>query len=100
MSHVYPALTTHKEITRGKKKVWKMITPKFKVGDMVHVALDRPEDALGNKLKGRSRIGDNRYSLEPYRIKQIVYYSGSALYRYIVDDIKNVSYTEGELLKA
>lgn len=92
MTHIYPSLTTHK---KGK-----LIKQKFKVGDMVHVALDRPEDARGKKQTGKFRIGDNRYSLEPKRIKQVVYYPGPALHRYIVYGINNVSYTEGELLKA
>ena len=90
-NHIYPSLTTH------KKGI--LIKQKFKVGDMVHVALDRPEDARGIKLKGRFRVGDNRYSLEPKRIKQVVFYPGPALHRYIVAGTHNISYAEGELIK-
>ena len=91
-NNIYSSLTTHKN--------GKLIKQKFNVGDMVHIALDRPEDARGNKLKGKFRVADNRYDKNPRRIKQVVYYSGPGVHRYIVDHIHNAVYTDNKLLKA
>ena len=81
-------------------KKGKMIEPKFKVGDLVHVMLDRPVDANGNVLPGKFRTGDYRYDSKPRKIKQVLMYPGDVLYRYIISGIKYVSYAEWELLRA
>jgi hypothetical protein len=78
----------------------KEIKPKFKVGDSVHVLLDRPQNARGETQTGKFRTGDNRYDIKVRKIKQVLTYAGDVLHRYMVSGIKNVSYTDGELLKA
>lgn len=83
---------------KGKKE--KMAQPKFKVGDMVHRALDRPENAFGEKQHGGFRVGDYRWEKKPREIKQVVLYAGHVKYRYLLDGIKNASYSELELMKA
>lgn len=99
--YIYPSLTTsYTEPEDGKKTIYKRIKPKFKVGDLVHVMLDSPENALGNQQQGKFREADNRYTLEPLKIKQILLYSGKPLHRYLVEGIKNVSFTESEMFLA
>ena len=72
---------------------------KYKVGDIVHVRLDSPENALGQKQPTNNfRVGDFRISKVPRKIENIVYYDSGA--RYIIQGIPNVSYTESELLKS
>jgi hypothetical protein len=73
--------------------------PKFKVGDVVHYSLSYPEDALGHKQPTSSfRVGDYRFSSIPKKIKQVLYYSGPIPYRYMLEGMKNVSFTENQLI--
>ena len=81
-------------------KKGKLIKPKFKIGDKVHVILDKPKDALNKVQSGKFRTGDYRYDSKVREIEQILVYSGKVLYRYMVSGIKNASYSEGELIKA
>ena len=99
-THEYESLTTHRRVVRGKDEKDELIKPKFNVGDMVHVLLDRPEDSRGNKLTGRARIGDNRYDRNARRVRQILLYSGTVLHRYLVDGISNVSYSDSEFFES
>jgi hypothetical protein len=77
---------------------YKMIKPKFKVGDMVNVLLQEPVNALGKKhVDKRFRMGDYRLSKKKYRVSQVLYYSGNPPYRYLIEGLPNASYTEREL---
>lgn len=71
--------------------------PKFKVGDVVRYKLDVPEDALGNELSGKFREGDRRWSKDVRKIKTVAQYDGLVPYRYILEGMDNVSYTENQL---
>jgi len=88
----YPAIST-----RSHDKISKTMPQKFKVGDIVHVALDSPQDINGNKLSGSFREGDMRWDSKPRKITRVLMYSGNNLYRYMVSDITNASYTDDEL---
>jgi hypothetical protein len=75
--------------------------PKFKVGDLVHYALDYPENALGNKQNTANfRMGDYRWSKQPKKIIKIMYMNGQIPYRYVLNDPYHVSYTENQLMKS
>jgi len=75
--------------------------PKFKVGDIVHYYLDYPENALGHKQPtDKFRTGDYRWSAVPKKIKQVLYYSGNVPYRYVLDYMPTVSFTEEQLKKS
>lgn len=75
--------------------------PKFKIGQTVHYKLDTPENALGHKQPtSKFRIGDYRYSREPKQIKQILYMNDEPYFRYILDGLPNVSYSEYQLIKS
>ncbi len=69
---------------------------KYKVGDIVSIKLDTPEDALGNKVSGKAREGDIRWS-EPKKIERILYLSPPINYRYLVSGITNASFTEPQI---
>ena len=75
--------------------------PKYKVGQLVHYQLSYPENALGHKQPtSQFRVGDYRWSSVPKKIKEIVYYSGEIPYRYILDNMPNVSFTDAQLMKS
>jgi hypothetical protein len=103
-TYVYPPWNGQKELkTTSKKKKeaeYELIKPKYKVGDLVYVVLETPEDALGNKQKGLFRNGDYRLTKEPHKILKVLYYHGPPYYRYIVNTFKGVSYQEAELKPA
>lgn len=80
-----------------KKTTYKQIPSKYKVGDYVHVALETPENALGEKQSGNFRNGDYRYTKEVHKILKVLYYNGPPYYRYIVNGFSNVSYQADEL---
>jgi hypothetical protein len=72
--------------------------PKFKIGDMVHEKLDRPENALGYKQTTENfREGDYRYSSVSKRIVKVIVMNDTPYYRYMLNGIPNASYTENEL---
>jgi hypothetical protein len=74
--------------------------PKFKVGDLVHYKLDSPQDALGNKQNTKQfRVGDYRFSHNTKEIKQLLYFNDPPYYRYILNGLPHVSYSEYELIK-
>ena len=91
---------TLKKVGKVEKKIttYKEILPKYKVGDMVHRKLDAPVNALGVKQSGKFREGDFKYDTTPRKILQVFYMGGAGpLYRYKLEGIPNVSYTEGQL---
>ena len=95
-TYVYP--TWNAEVQDGKELL--LVKPKYKVGDLVYVALESPENALGVKMKGLFRNGDYRLTKEPHKIMQVLYYHGPPYYRYIVNSFNGVSYQEAELRPA
>lgn len=74
--------------------------PKFNIGDIVYRLLDTPENALGQKQSGTFREGDFRWDRQPRKIEKIVYYAGKKPYRYLLNDLKDVSFSEGQLKEA
>jgi hypothetical protein len=73
--------------------------PKFKIGDVVHKALDYPRSALNkNQTTKAFREGDLRFDPTPRKIKQLIYMPDRPYIRYILDDKTNVSYPENELM--
>lgn len=72
--------------------------PKYKVGDVVHIALDYPKNALNQKQNTSVfRVGDIRWDTQSRKILKIVYMADKPYYRYIVSGIKNASFTENQL---
>jgi Tfp pilus assembly protein PilX len=90
----YPPLT----LPTDKKN--NIIKNKYKIGDLVHVGLDRPENALGKKQTGKFRTGDNRFDPKPREITKVLYYNGKNTYRYLVKGVKNASYAESDIFLA
>ena len=73
--------------------------PKYKVGDLMYYKLSYPENALGHKQPtSQFRVGDYRWSSVAKKIENIYYYSGAIPYRYGLEGMKNVSFTEAELM--
>lgn len=76
-------------------------TPKFKVGDIVYLKLETPEDALGKKQSTSNfRVGDYRFDTAPKEIVKVLIFPKSPTFRYMLRDINNASFTESELLLA
>jgi hypothetical protein len=82
-------------------KINSLIEPKYKVGQHVYRALDAPKNALGKNQNTKNfRMGDYTYDSEPREITQIFTMGGKGpLYRYYLDGLPNVSYTERQLMK-
>ena len=77
------------------------IEPKFNVGDMVYRKLEIPENALGHKQNTSNfREGDYRWDKTPRKIIKVLPYGGSVPYRYVLNFMAHVSYTDKELMKA
>lgn len=76
------------------------IQNKFNIGENVHFKLSYPENAFGLKQNtSQFRVGDNKYSKNAKKIRKILYYNGKVPYRYLLEGIPNVSFTEQELIK-
>ena len=99
-TYIYPPWNGYIKNKSTKKTTYKEIPSKYKVGDYVHVALESPENALGEKQSGNFRNGDYRWTKEVHKILKVLYYSGKPYYRYIVNDFPNVSYQADELRPA
>jgi len=73
--------------------------PKYKVGSVVHNKLYWPENALGNpQPTGNFRVGDYRYSNVPKKIVKLLYFNDFPFYRYILEGMPGVSFSEYELI--
>ena len=73
--------------------------PKFKTGNLVHVKLEVPKNALNNKQTTQNfRMGDYRIDKVPRKIKKVLFYVGRIPYRYIIEGLENASYTENEII--
>jgi hypothetical protein len=76
-------------------------TSKFKEGDMVYFKLDRPQNALGNlQNTEKFREGDLRWDKFPKKIVRVLRFAGAVPFRYLLEGMENVSYTEKQLKKA
>jgi hypothetical protein len=86
---------------KGKKPYYGEQKPKFKVGDKVFYKLEVPHTSLYQKQPTANfREGDTRVSKESKKIVDIFYYSDQPIYRYKLEGMDNVSYSERELIKA
>ena len=74
--------------------------PKYEIGQLVYRRLEKPVDRFGNKyMNSKFRQGDNRFEInEPRKIVKILVYGKS--YRYILNNLPNVSYDEAEIIPA
>lgn len=90
------------EDLRKEGKRYVQIKPKFRVGSYVYYYLDHPVNALGKKQPTAARReGDYNWSRTGKRIERIVTMGGQgALYRYVLEGIPGVSYTERQLKPA
>ena len=67
------------------------------IGDKVRVALDEPRSVAGNdKLHGKFRSSDIRWSVKPTTINNILIHENQPIL-YTVDGHKNVGYTRERL---
>jgi hypothetical protein len=74
---------------------------KYNIGDFVYEKLDWPEDALGKKQPTSSfRTGDNRFSEIAKKIIIINPFPDEPYFRYVLEGMTNVSYSESELMKS
>jgi hypothetical protein len=74
---------------------------KYNIGDIVYEKLDWPEDALGNKQPtSKFRAGDQRWSRVPKKILKVFTFNDAPFYRYQLESLPNVSYSERELMPA
>ncbi len=102
-------ITVKKEVKDKKGKLKTIeetknirIRPKFKVGTMVYRALEAPRNALDKAQPTKNfREGDFTFERVPRRIINIITMGGDGpLYRYCLEGLPNVSYSENELMKA
>ena len=76
-------------------------TPKFKKNDIVHIKLDYPKNALGHRQNTAFfRMGDFRYDTIPRKITSVYYMVDAPFFRYAVSGLKNVSFSENQLILA
>jgi hypothetical protein len=86
---------------KGKKPYFGEQQPKFKVGDKVFYKLEVPHTSLYQKQPTTNyREGDTRVSKHSKKIVDIFYYSDQPIYRYKLEGMDNVTYSEKELIKA
>ena len=86
------------ERTEKEFSVETFIKPKFEINDLVHRQLDYGKDIHGNKLYGNFRMGDYRYEKEARKLINILIYPEPVEYRYVLNGIKNASFTTEQLL--
>lgn len=73
----------------------------FKIGDLVHRLLDYPKNAFGHdQPTEKFRMGDYVYEKNPREIVDVFYYAPPNTYRYELEGLPNVSYTEHQLMKS
>jgi hypothetical protein len=106
----YPVQEDLKEVKvsiKSKKattivKRYEQIKPKYKVGCYVCRYLDQPKNALGkNQNTAQRREGDYNWDKKPRQVTNIITMGGQgALYRYVLDGLPGVSYTERQLKPA
>lgn len=71
---------------------------KYEIGNMVHYKLDQITDMRGKVLNDqRRRNGDRLYSIDSRKIVDVLYYPDKPFYRYKLNDMPNVTYSEYDL---
>lgn len=76
-------------------------TAKYKVDDLVYRAVEIPKNALGNNQNTHNfREGDYRWDKVPRKIVRVLAYPPPVHYRYILDTLPHVSFSENQLMKA
>ena len=72
--------------------------PDFKIGDIVHYRLFKPQDINGNEINDKGfRQGDRRISIDAREIVKILYYPDEPFYRYVLKDLNNISFSKYDL---
>jgi len=107
-SYEFPVQEDLKEVIVKSKKSekplvqYERIEPKYKVGRYCFVYMDHPKNALGKKQPNpQRRQGDYNWDRVPRRIEKVVTMGGRGpTYRYVLEDLPNVSYTENQLKPA
>ena len=90
--------TSLKYLDDEEEKVYKVINPKYKVGDLVNVLLEEPRTMNDKKQPTKNfRMGDLRLEKKKRKIIKVLYYNGPNPYRYLIEGLPNASYTEQEL---
>jgi hypothetical protein len=81
-----------------EEQKYKIINPKYKIGDLVNVLYEEPY-AMTNKKQNTKqfRMGDLRLEKKKRKIIKVLYYSGPNHYRYLIEGLPNASYTEQEI---
>ena len=75
--------------------------PTYKINDIVHEKLEIPKNALNNKQSTtKFRVSDFRYSTTPKKIINVIYMPDEPYYRYMLEGMPNVSYSDNELMRA
>ena len=75
--------------------------PKYKAGDIVHRLLDTPKNALGHDQNTNIfRAGDYAFDTTPKKITSVLFFPGDIPFRYILEGLDNVSFTERQLMPA
>lgn len=97
----YPVPQVYEEIRTKNKKIVRLLKPKYNLGDIVIRISDFPLSALNKKQSGvsgeRFREGDLRWDPVPRKVVKVLSYSGPIPFRYVLDTLPNVSYTDKEL---
>jgi hypothetical protein len=74
---------------------------KFSIGDVVYRKLDYPQDALGHdQPTANFRVGDFRFEKTPRKITRVIIMNKNVPYRYMVEGIKNASFTDAQLMES
>lgn len=76
------------------------VTPSqlLRIGETVHVILERPLDVQDNKLSGKFRTGDYRYEKVGRKITNRIYNLSGNPIRYVVDGIPNATFARSDLM--
>lgn len=96
----YPIPQVYETFTTSKKKMtlYKLLKPRYAVGDIVLRITDHALSALNKKQSTEKlREGDLRWDPVPRKVVKVLSYSGAIPFRYMLDTLPNVSYTEREL---
>jgi hypothetical protein len=81
-----------------EEQEYKIINPKYKIGDLVNVLYQEPYAMTDKKQNTNNfRMGDLRLEKKKRKVIKVLYYSGPNPYRYLIEGLPNASYTEQEL---
>lgn len=69
----------------------------LKIGDKVHVILEKPLDVNDNRLSGKFRTGDYRFDKKAHKITNRIYNLSGNPIRYVVDGYPNNTFARSEL---